>query len=623
MRSANPLPVLVVGQTPPPITGQSVMLRELVHGPYRSIRVHHVRMAFSRETADIGKFQCRKLAHLAGVVTRTWWARARHGCRTLCYPPAGHAPNAIYRDIVFLLLVRPFFKRTVLYFHAGGVSERVHAFPAPLRWLACRAYSKADCTIRTSSLNPDDGAFFGCTNNVVIPNAIKDVYPSFSGKRRKESVRTRLLFMGILYESKGVLVLLEACANLVKRGCDVEVLLAGAFGSPEFEKTAQARVAQRGLADRVSFAGVLSGDDKWQAFLDADIFCFPSYFESETFGLVVLEAMQFGLPVVATRWRGIPSLVRDTETGLLVNIQDSGALADAIARLLEDPQRAAEMGRRGREVFCEHYTLAQYHSAVERVLAGRSIDPVQRAALGPLRCSSHTREQFLEEIRRLLASRDMQPRALACVNAHIYNLATRDEELRRRLNAARVLAADGIAIVWAARWFGHRFPERCNMTEAFHDFLRASDFPETSAVLIGCTDEELHAAGKAISSISTHCRIAGTCSGFLKIEDYRAFLEKHDDVDLVLIGAGTPRSEELLELATRCLPRAIAWHVGGGTVRILAGTIKEAPRWMRWCGLQWLHRLCLEPVRLAPRYLAGNPRFILHVVRNTRPRKRS
>jgi N-acetylglucosaminyldiphosphoundecaprenol N-acetyl-beta-D-mannosaminyltransferase len=77
---------------------------------------------------------------------------------------------------------------------------------------------------------------------------------------------------------------------------------------------------------------------------------------------------------------------------------------------------------------------------------------------------------------------------------------------------------------------------------------------------------------------------------------------------------GTPKSERVLHLASKLCPKAIIWHIGGGTVRFYAGTLKEAPAWMRRSGLQWMHRLALEPRRMWKRYVLGNPLFVWRIL---------
>jgi glycosyltransferase involved in cell wall biosynthesis len=126
-------------------------------------------------------------------------------------------------------------------------------------------------------------------------------------------------------------------------------------------------VARAELRRRVRFRGVLVGDAKWAEYARADIFCFPSFFEAESFGLAVLEAMSFSLPVVATRWRGLPDIVEDGASGYLVPIRDPVALADRLARLLDAPTLRAQFGQAGRNRFLRNFTLSQHLSAVDQL----------------------------------------------------------------------------------------------------------------------------------------------------------------------------------------------------------------------------------------------------------------
>ena len=87
----------------------------------------------------------------------------------------------------------------------------------------------------------------------------------------------------------------------------------------------------------VRWLGVQTGAEKSDSFTRSDIFCFPSHFESEAFPVVLIEAMRSGLPVVSTRWRGIPDLVEDGKTGYLIDVRDPDALADRVASLCIDP----------------------------------------------------------------------------------------------------------------------------------------------------------------------------------------------------------------------------------------------------------------------------------------------
>ena len=237
----------------------------------------------------------------------------------------------------------------------------------------------------------------------------------------------------------------------------------------------------------------------------------------------------------------------------------------------------------------------------------------ERFQFGLVACSTHGIPQLLEELRQLLADKALSPRTVLYLNAHVYNLAAQDSRLCAHLNAARLVAADGMAIVWMAPLFGARVGERCNMTEAFRAFLEAPAMPPSTAILAGCSQEEADAAAARVNQVSRHCRIVRAFSGFLSDAEYRQVLEAHREVDFIFLGMGTPRSEQLADLAARLAPRTIIWAIGGGTIRIYAGIMKEAPALWRRLGLQWLHRLVSDPA-LWPRYLIGNPLFVCRVL---------
>jgi glycogen(starch) synthase len=96
----------------------------------------------------------------------------------------------------------------------------------------------------------------------------------------------------------------------------------------------------------------------------ATIVVMPSRWE-EAFGLVALEAALMGRPVVATRVGGLPEVVVDRETGLIVQKDDSEALADAIASLLDQPQQAMAMGNAGRLRAQQIFSLQRYVDAYD------------------------------------------------------------------------------------------------------------------------------------------------------------------------------------------------------------------------------------------------------------------
>jgi glycosyltransferase involved in cell wall biosynthesis len=119
----------------------------------------------------------------------------------------------------------------------------------------------------------------------------------------------------------------------------------------------------------VHFPGMLSGAAKAQAFRDADLFCFPSHYFAESFGVVLIEAMSFGLPIVTTNWRGIPDVVGGSGGALIVEPQMPHLVAEGLQVLLRDNGLRTIMGRRNRAWFSAHYTLDKYRARMEKALS--------------------------------------------------------------------------------------------------------------------------------------------------------------------------------------------------------------------------------------------------------------
>jgi len=174
-----------------------------------------------------------------------------------------------------------------------------------------------------------------------------------------EGSEPRLLCVGRLIPIKGHLVLLRALAQARSRVPNVSLDVAG---RGPLAPALKAYVRELGLEDAVRFLGYVAPVEA--AIEGAAIVVVPSL--GEGFGMVALEAMERARPVVASAVGGLPEIVADGETGLVVPAADANALADAIVALTGDLPRAAEMGRAGRARALKQFTPLR---CVERVEA--------------------------------------------------------------------------------------------------------------------------------------------------------------------------------------------------------------------------------------------------------------
>ena len=165
-----------------------------------------------------------------------------------------------------------------------------------------------------------------------------------------------------LSPEKGLDTLLRAVAELVRQGLPIRVVLAG-DGPRRRPLEGQAR--RLGIAGRIDFRGEVAHDQIPAVLSELDIFAMPS--RAEGFGVAALEAQAMELPVVASRVHGIPDVVVDGETGLLVPPGNVEALAAAIERLARDAGLRRKMGRAGRSFVEERYRWEDNAAQMERL----------------------------------------------------------------------------------------------------------------------------------------------------------------------------------------------------------------------------------------------------------------
>jgi glycosyltransferase involved in cell wall biosynthesis len=171
-------------------------------------------------------------------------------------------------------------------------------------------------------------------------------------RRGNGSEEFRLLSVGRLEREKGHSVLLDALAIVNERGISAHLELVGDGTRLE---ALQRQAIQLAIEDRVTFAGPV-GQDRIRAHYDAaDAFCLPSL--GEGIPVVLMEALASGVPAIASNTMGIPELIQDDVTGLLVPPGRPDALADAIERLAYDPALRDRLRETGRHKVIEDYDL--------------------------------------------------------------------------------------------------------------------------------------------------------------------------------------------------------------------------------------------------------------------------
>jgi len=396
--------LVIFAHTPPPFHGQSYMVKLMIDGlggdgrskldqakgrcSPDAIQCFHVNARFSTDLDDVGSFHFRKILLLIRYCLEAIWYRFRYAADNFYYIPAPPKRVALYRDCLVLLLCRPFFRRFIFHWHASGLGEWLQHKALPWeRWIAQRLLGFPDLSIVLAASLSNDAVYFRSKRISVTPNGIPDPCSAFEElilpqrtarlERRREILekknqapdnpeKYRIVFLAHCTREKGLFDALDAIA-LANQELDKQMLalrmhltVAGGFVDDaerqEFESWKKAH------SDEVDYVGFLAGGAKKELLEKSDCLCFPTYYSAEGQPVSIIEAMAFGLTVVASAWRGIPELLPE-KYPFLISKPDPSAIAQALIESLR-----ADVAKELRLRYCGAFTERSYLRNLVEVL---------------------------------------------------------------------------------------------------------------------------------------------------------------------------------------------------------------------------------------------------------------
>jgi N-acetylglucosaminyldiphosphoundecaprenol N-acetyl-beta-D-mannosaminyltransferase len=204
----------------------------------------------------------------------------------------------------------------------------------------------------------------------------------------------------------------------------------------------------------------------------------------------------------------------------------------------------------------------------------------------------------------------------ACISPTTLMRALDDVKYLETISRFSLVTADGQSVVWVSRWLGAPVPERVTGTDLMMALLPVAAERDYGVYLLGATPEVLRDAQTAIERLYPGIRIVGSRDGYFQASEEADVVADiaRSAADLLFVAMPTPQKEYFIARHRPALNVAFALGVGG-TLDIVAGRTRRAPRWMQRYGLEWAFRVAQEPRRLARRFLVGNARFIALVAR--------
>jgi len=408
MRNPPPTAVVVFAQVPPPDHGQSQMVKmalEALRADPGHFEVHHINARFSETLGDIGETSFRKGFLTGGYLVQAILTRLKVSDPLLYYVPGPAKWSAVIRDWLILSVLRIFYRKVVFHWHAIGQGEWAHGservspggypfFDPVARRISAFLLERPYASISVCETSTRDTAAVGARHPSVVCNGIDDpcadyragVVPSrmrrFEGFRNGTEDKLRILFLAHGTEDKGLFDAVEAIGVLLDDksvGSKLEVTFAGGIGGggeERFESGIDRLKAKAGSRLKVNLLGYQDEEGKSSCFRYHDIFLSASRWES--FGLTTVEAMAFGLVVVAVGSDGVKGVL-PPDYRYLAAPCDPGGLAGCLARCerdICDGTVTVENCHGLRARFLERYQLKSFSGSLRGALSFQAKEEV-------------------------------------------------------------------------------------------------------------------------------------------------------------------------------------------------------------------------------------------------------
>ncbi len=193
-----------------------------------------------------------------------------------------------------------------------------------------------------------------------------------------------------------------------------------------------------------------------------------------------------------------------------------------------------------------------------------------------------------------------------------------DPQLRESVLSADLINADGISVVWASKILGKPLKERVPGIDLMQNLLELAKEKKYKVYFLGARQEVLDKMLEKVRKKYGSEIVAGYANGYFNETESTEVAQKIADsgADILFVGISSPKKEIFLNQNKEILKKVPFIMGVGGSFDVLAGKTKRAPVWMQKAGLEWFFRLIQEPRRMWKRYLIGNLKFVLLLIKS-------
>lgn len=348
--------ILFILHLPPPVHGaanvglqikNSISINNIFDGTY-------INLSTSRSVDEIGKCSFKKIIRyisIFGQVLKNIIFKRYQ----FCYMSITTKSPPFYKDAFLAIMIKLFNIKVLYHLHNKGVSEQQHLLLN--NFLYRLVFKNSGVILLSEYLYPDIAKYVHKDRIFYCANGIQKVKEQ--ANKYVPNDRVKILFLSNLLIAKGIYVLLESLSILKSKNINFKCTFVGGEGDVDRQHFEE-RVKALELEAYVEYVGKKFGEEKDTILRESDLFVHPTL--NDCFPLVLLEAMQFSLPVISTLEGGIPDIVENNLTGFLVGKNEVKMLATKLDQLISKPELRLQMGKAGKLKMEEQFTLQKFEN---------------------------------------------------------------------------------------------------------------------------------------------------------------------------------------------------------------------------------------------------------------------
>jgi glycosyltransferase involved in cell wall biosynthesis len=350
--------ILVFATAPPPFHGASIAIKHLTDSVLKDIyTLQHINPRYSKNVNELDRFDITKIFLFFKYQFLLIIRLIFYHPEIVIFSPAFNYISFL-KDSVPLFITEIIFRRKcIVWIHGNGLKvlydNSGNLFKKYIRTLFSHSYKIIPVAMGLCKQNYN---FFVTDDKItILNNGIPD--------RNKLSVikntnNIQVLYFSNMIVEKGWKVLFEAATEICSEISNVNFVFAGAENG-NIDEIIDV-FSNSKFIDRIKYIGPKYDDEKEIIFKESDIFCFPTFYPLETFGIVNIEAMMYSLPIITSCFGGIPEIVIDEKSGYLLKSVDVISLKEKLLILISNPELRKKMGEFNRNRYDEYYTLVVF-----------------------------------------------------------------------------------------------------------------------------------------------------------------------------------------------------------------------------------------------------------------------